>query len=216
MDKDLKIKKYMDGILSWNEKINLTAITDPEEFYVKHIIDSLSITNLEEYKEANRVIDIGTGGGFPGAILAINNPEKDFVLLDSLKKRLNVIDELLKEVDVTNAKTLHSRVEDAGMNREYRETFDLAITRAVSSMPVLLEYALPLIKVNGYFIAYKGEEEEEFSNALNILGGRLVRIENAKMEKYGISHRFIIIQKIKETPKKYPRKAGTPLKNPLK
>ena len=216
MDKELIFKKYMDGILSWNEKINLTAITDPEEFYIKHIIDSLSITDLEEYKRAKKVIDIGTGGGFPGAILAINNPEKEFVLLDSLKKRLNVIDELLKEVEIGNAKTLHSRVEDAGMSKEYRGTFDLALTRAVSSMPVLLEYALPLLKVNGFFIAYKGEEEEDFNNALNILGGELVRIEDAKMEKYGISHRFIIIKKTKETPKKYPRKAGTPLKNPLK
>lgn len=216
MDKEEKIKKYMEGILSWNEKINLTSITDPEEFYIKHIVDSLSITDLKEYKEAKRIIDIGTGGGFPGAMLAISNPEKEYVLLDSLNKRLKVIDILLNEIEVTNAKTLHARVEDVGLSKEYRGTFDLAVTRAVSSMPVLLEYALPLLKINGFFIAYKGEEEEEFSKALKVLGGKLIRSESAKMEKYGISHKFIIVQKIKETPKNYPRKAGTPIKDPIK
>lgn len=216
MEKEERIEKYIDGVLSYNEKINLTAITDRSDFYVKHIIDSLAITSLKEYEEAKSIIDIGTGAGFPGAILAINSPNKDFVLLDSLKKRLNVIDELLKITETTNAKTLHGRVEDVGRDKNYRNKFDLAVTRAVAGMPVLLEYALPLIKLNGYFIAYKGTEEEDFNKALKILGGKLVRIEDAKMEKYGISHKFIVIKKIKETPNIYPRKAGTPVKSPIK
>lgn len=216
MDKKEQFEKYMEGILQWNEKINLTAIKEREEFWVKHIIDSLAITELPEYQEGKTVLDIGTGAGFPGAILAINNPEKEFFLLDALKKRLNVIDTLLLEQDVKNVTTLHGRAEDYARDSKYRESFDIVTSRAVSNLPVLLEYALPYVKVGGYFIAYKATEEEEYSKALKILGGEYVRTESSKMEKYGISHNLMVFRKVKNTPSAYPRKAGTVDKKPLK
>ena len=214
------LEKYMEGILAWNEKVNLTNITDPAEFRIKHIADSLVCVDFPEFEDAETVIDVGTGGGFPGIPLAVSAPEKHFVLLDSLKKRLKIIDELAGELGIGNIETVHNRAEDAAKSKEHREKYDLCVSRAVSNLATLAEYCLPFIRVGGYLLAYKGpgaeEEVKEAAKALKILGGSLVDIRETSMEEYGLDHRILVIKKVRNTPKTYPRKAGTPLKEPLK
>ena len=214
-----KFYGYMDGILSWNEKINLTAITDHDEFLVKHFIDSLICCNYHEFKSAKNIVDVGTGAGFPGVPLAIVSPEKNFVLLDSLNKRLKIVNQLCNDVGINNVKTVHGRAEDLARQKEYREKFDLCVSRAVANLPVLLEYCLPFIKVGGYLMGYKGPEiysENDISkNAVNKLGGTVLEIRNANLDGFGIDHNIILIKKLKSTPSKFPRKAGIPSKEPL-
>jgi len=214
------LEKYMEGILAWNEKVNLTNITDPAEFRIKHNADSLMCVDFPEFLEAETVIDVGTGGGFPGIPLAVYAPEKQFTLLDSLNKRLKIIDELAGELGIKNINLVHGRAEDAARAKEYREKYDLCVSRAVSNLATLSEYCLPFIKVGGYLLAYKGpgaeEEVKEAAKALKTLGGSLVDIRETSMEEYGLDHRILVIKKVRNTPKAYPRKAGTPLKEPLK
>jgi len=211
---------YMEGILAWNEKINLTAITDREEFIRKHYIDSLLCYEFDELQGAGKIIDVGTGAGFPGVPLAIVFPEKQFVLMDSLKKRLNVIDELCKELGINNIVTLHGRAEDLARERKHRERYDLCVARAVANIAVLAEYTLPFIKVGGSLLAYKGSdfkrELEEGQKAISLMGGILEGERAVTIENLGLDHKIIIISKIKNTPMQYPRKAGTPSKEPLK
>ena len=210
----------MEGILAWNEKVNLTNITDPAEFRIKHNADSLMCVDFPEFLEAETVIDVGTGGGFPGIPLAVYAPEKQFTLLDSLNKRLKIIDELAEELGIKNITLVHGRAEDAARAKEHREKYDLCVSRAVSNLATLSEYCLPFIKVGGYLLAYKGpgaeEEVKEAAKALKTLGGSLVDIRETSMEEYGLDHRILVIKKVRNTPKAYPRKAGTPLKEPLK
>ena len=210
----------MEGILAWNEKVNLTNITDPAEFRIKHNADSLMCVDFPEFLEAETVIDVGTGGGFPGIPLAVYAPEKHFTLLDSLNKRLKIIDELAGELGIKNITLVHGRAEDAARAKEHREKYDLCVSRAVSNLATLSEYCLPFIKVGGYLLAYKGpgaeEEVKEAAKALKTLGGSLVDIRETSMEEYGLDHRILVIKKVRNTPKAYPRKAGTPLKEPLK
>ena len=210
-----KLSSYMEGILEWNEKINLTAITGPEEFIEKHYADSLSLLPFSEFDEAKKIIDVGTGGGFPGVPLAIASKDKDFILMDSLAKRLKVIDELLNRIEVGNARTLHGRAEDLARDPEYREAFDLCVSRAVADMSVLAEYTLPFVKIGGAVAAYKSEDiEEELSgaeNAIRKLGGEILRTEST-----GPNRQIVIIKKTAKTPRTYPRKAGTPKKEPIK
>ncbi|MBR4024202.1 MAG: 16S rRNA (guanine(527)-N(7))-methyltransferase RsmG [Firmicutes bacterium] len=214
------LEKYMEGILAWNEKVNLTNITDPAEFRIKHNADSLMCVDFPEFLEAETVIDVGTGGGFPGIPLAVYAPEKQFTLLDSLNKRLKIIDELAGELGIKNINLVHGRAEDTARAKEHREKYDLCVSRAVSNLATLSEYCLPFIKVGGYLLAYKGpgaeEEVKEAAKALKTLGGSLVDIRETSMEEYGLDHRILVIKKVRNTPKAYPRKAGTPLKEPLK
>ncbi|MBR3375528.1 MAG: 16S rRNA (guanine(527)-N(7))-methyltransferase RsmG [Firmicutes bacterium] len=214
------LEKYMEGILVWNEKVNLTNITDPAEFRIKHNADSLMCVDFPEFLDAETVIDVGTGGGFPGIPLAVYAPEKQFTLLDSLNKRLKIIDELAGELGIKNITLVHGRAEDAARAKEHREKYDLCVSRAVSNLATLSEYCLPFIKVGGYLLAYKGpgagEEVKEAAKALKTLGGSLVDIRETSMEEYGLDHRILVIKKVRNTPKAYPRKAGTPLKEPLK
>ena len=218
-EQNLKLEKYMEGILSWNEKVNLTNITDPAEFRIKHNADSLMCVDFPEFQSAKNVIDVGTGGGFPGIPLAVYAPDKNFTLLDSLNKRLKIIDELAGSLDISNIKLVHGRAEDIAKTKEHREKYDLCVSRAVSNLATLSEYCLPFIKVGGYLLAYKGpgaeQEAEDAAKALKILGGRLVGIRETTMEEYGLDHRILVIEKVRNTPKTYPRKAGTPLKDPL-
>lgn len=211
---------YMEGILEWNDKINLTAITDKNDFIQKHYIDSLLCVGFPEFKSASKVIDVGTGAGFPGIPLAILFPEKEFTLLDSLKKRLNVIDSLCEKLEIRNVRTLHGRAEDAARDRNHREAYDLTVSRAVANLAVLSEYTLPFIKVGGYLLAYKGSEiaEEllEAEKAIHILGGTMKEERSVEMAGLDLKHKIIVIKKTKNTPFKYPRKAGTPTKEPLK
>ena len=213
-----KLVGYMDGVLLWNEKINLTAIKDRDDFVEKHLIDSILCCGFEEYINAESVIDVGTGAGFPGVPLAVISPDKEFVLADSLNKRLKVISNLTEELDIGNVETVHGRAEELARNKKYRETFDVCVSRAVANMAVLAEYCLPFIKKGGYLLAYKGPDAEkemkEAEKAVKILGGKLRRIQSADLEGY--EHNIVVIEKIKETPAKYPRKAGLPGKEPLK
>ncbi len=211
---------YMEGILEWNEKINLTAITDKEEFIRKHYIDSLLCYEFDELKRACKIIDVGTGAGFPGVPLAIVFPEKQFVLMDSLKKRLKVVDELCSDLGINNVTTLHGRAEDLARDKKHREKYDLCVVRAVANTAVLMEYTLPFIKVGGSLLAYKGsdfeKELDEGQKAIRLLGGKLVDERSVTIDNLGLNHKIIIINKIKNTPMQYPRKAGTPSKEPLK
>ena len=208
---------YMEGILEWNEKINLTAITDKEEFIAKHFVDSVLCYGFEEYVNAESIIDVGTGGGFPGIPLAIVSSDKEFVLADSLNKRLKVIKTLTDELGIENTQIIHGRAEELAKNKNYRQGFDLCISRAVANMAVLAEYCLPFIKKGGYLLAYKGPDAEDelakAEKAIKILGGKFLRIESVELDGY--DHNIVVIEKIKDTPAKYPRKAGTPSKEPI-
>lgn len=208
---------YMEGILEWNEKINLTAIKDKEEFVIKHLIDSVLCYNFPEYRNADTIIDVGTGAGFPGIPLAIISPDKDFVLADSLNKRLKVIRTLADQLGIENIETVHGRAEDLARNKSYRQRFDLCVSRAVANLPVLCEYCLPFVRKGGFLLSYKGpdaqKEAESASKAIRVLGGRLVRIQPAELSGY--DHNIVVIEKIGDTSAKYPRKAGTPVKEPI-
>lgn len=212
-----KFEGYMSGILQWNEKVNLTAIKEEEEFEKKHYVDSLYPLILEEYREAYKIADMGTGAGFPGVPLAIMSPNKSFTLIDSLKKRLNIIDDLIEKEGILNCHTIHGRAEDIGKNKDYRESFDVCVSRAVAAINVLAEYALPLVKVGGYLLAYKGpdvdNELKKGSQAIKVLGGEIKGIVNFNVNE--MNHNILIIKKIKQTSIKFPRKAGTPAKTPL-
>ena len=211
---------YMDGVLTWNEKVNLTRITEHDEFVIKHFIDSVICCGFDECRQAKTIVDVGTGGGFPGVPLAILLPDKQFTLIDSLQKRLKIIDELCARTDIENVTTLHGRAEDLAAQPAYRQQFDLCVSRAVANTAVLAEYCLPFLKVGGYLLAYKGPdaatEAAEAKKAISLLGGSLTEIRGCNLAAYGLDHNILIIKKVKDTPQKYPRKAGTPSKEPLK
>ncbi len=219
--------RYMEGILDWNEKVNLTAITDREEFVRKHYIDSLLCVDADVFREARTVIDVGTGGGFPGVPLAVCYPEKDFVLMDSLAKRLRIVDELCLKLGIKNVKTLHGRAEELARQKGIRDTFDLCVSRAVANMSTLSEYCLPFVKAGGHFVAYKGPDcEKEVNNAskaIKLLGGKLEKTVNVSesdvFSEEGVfsefDHNLVYVKKTSATPKAYPRQAGTPAGEPL-
>ena len=216
----LQFQRYMELILEWNEKVNLTSITEREAFIKKHYVDSIAICAFPQIKEAKRIIDVGTGAGFPGIPLAILCPEKEFVLMDSLNKRIKIIDELSKEIGLNNVAFCHGRAEDLARKKEYREQFDLCVSRAVANLSVLSEYCLPFVKVGGWFAAYKsGAMEEELKGslkAIDLLGGQPEDHRMPDIKGYDLDHRIFFIKKVKKTLSKYPRKAGTPAKEPLK
>lgn len=217
-DKQLELfYQYMNGIIDWNDKINVTAITDEKMFIVKHFVDSLAIDKF--VAQAKSIIDIGTGGGFPGIPLKIMNYDKKVTLIDSVNKKLNVIRDITKDMDLGELEILHSRAEDLASKQEYRETYDIATTRAVSNFSTILEYMLPFIKVGGYAICMKGpnytEEFEEAKVAIEVLGGKFDSIERLNVGNE-LERNIIIIKKVKNTPKKFPRGQGKPLKEPIR
>lgn len=215
-----KFQKYMEEVLKWNESVNLTAIKEKPEFVLKHFVDSVTAATLPEIKEAKKILDMGTGAGFPGVPLAILFEDKEFLLVDSLKKRLNIIEEICKEIGIKNVKTLHMRAEDMGQNLEYRESFDIVTSRAVANLATLSEYCLPLVKVGGHMLSYKGagaeEELEKSSKSIKTLGGSLKRVETFNLAEDAEEHKIIVLEKISSTSKKYPRKAGMPSKAPIR
>lgn len=212
-----KISDYMAGVLEKNKSINLTAITDEESFIRDHIVDSASLTKLDIYKGAKTVCDVGTGAGFPGVILAALSPDKEFTLIDSLAKRLKVINELSESAGITNIRLVHARAEDAGHDSDLREKFDIVTARAVARLSVLSELCVPFVKKGGYFISYKAssceEEMKQAQKAFNILGVAHTEIQDAGVS--GTEHVFAVMKKERKTPEKYPRKAGEPSRKPL-
>ena len=211
--------KYLRQLLEWNEKVNLTAIKAPDEIVIKHFLDSISLLPYLQQKEKIRLLDVGSGAGFPGVPLKIANPEIDVVLLDSLKKRILFLDSLITELNLKGVTTVHGRAEDYGHCKGYREGFNVVTSRAVAKLSVLAELCLPFVRVGGVFAAYKGprgkEELIEAENALKILGGKLTRLVEISLPQTDETRMLIIIRKEKATPQKYPRKAGTPEKKPL-
>ena len=215
-----KYEKYMEEILKWNEKVNLTSITEPSQFIEKHYIDSLLSVSYQEFKNAKKIIDVGTGGGFPGIPLALAAPEKQFILVDSLNKRIRIITELCEKLEIENVTAIHARAEELAHNKKHRQQYDLCVSRVVANMATLSEYCLPFIKKGGWFLAYKGPDTEqelkEASKAVRMLGGKIRREEHAQLPDFNLEHKIIFIEKTGYTPSKYPRKAGTPSKDPLK
>ena len=212
--------KYMNLLLEWNEKINLTAITEENEIILKHFIDS-AIINKYIYNAQN-LIDVGTGAGFPGMVLKIINKDLNIVLLDALNKRINFLNEVVQELDLKNIEMIHGRAEELGRNEEHREKHDIVTSRAVANMNVLLEYMMPLVKVGGKCICMKSknaeEEIETSKNVITILGGELenvekIYLENENKEKY--EREIIIIRKKCSTPGVYPRNPSKINKKPL-
>lgn len=211
-----KFYKYMQLLLEWNERINLTTIVEPEQIIVKHFLDSLTIKKyIEEEKD---VIDVGTGAGFPGVPLAIET-KNNVTLLDSLNKRINFLIDVKEKIGLENVRTVHSRAEDAAKDKKYRECFDYAVSRAVAPMNVLLEYLLPFVKVGGKVICMKGpnvkEEMDNSEKVAKILGGKIEKVEELEIPEIDMKRTVVIVKKIEKTSSKYPRKAGTPSKEPL-
>ena len=211
--------KYMRLLQEWNEKINLTAITEDKDVVKKHFIDCIKAFKSEPIKNAKTIIDVGTGAGFPGLPIAIMNPNVEVTLLDSLNKRINFLNLVVRELGLKNVKTIHSRAEDGARKPELREKFDIATSRAVANMAVLSEFCMPYVKKGGYFVALKGpaidEELENGSNAIKILGGELQGIIEISIEETDLKHNIVEVKKVKNCSKTYPRKAGTVNKKPL-
>jgi len=214
-----KFEKYMKQVLEWNEKVNVTAITNEEDFVKKHFIDSVLCANFDEIGKADHIIDVGTGAGFPGVPLALIFPEKQFLLIDSLGKRIKILDEMVGKLEIPNVKTLHTRAEDLARNKAYREKFDGCVSRAVANLATLAEYCLPFVKIGGAFLSYKGpeavEELKSASKAIKLLGGEAGDVRKVALEGFEFDHNIVIVKKIQKTPDQYPRKAGTPAKTPL-
>ena len=213
-----RFDKYGKLLVEWNEKINLTAITDPEGVTIKHFLDSITIFSYVDIPEGAKVIDVGTGAGFPGLAMLIARPDLDMTLMDSTKKRLMVIEDILKNVGL-KANVVHSRAEDAGQNKEYREKYDFSTARAVTNLRDLAEYCLPFVKVGGSFIPMKSakaqEEIAEGKKAIHVLGGQIIKQDTFDLLDCG-ERTIINVKKISSTPAKYPRPSAKMAKNPIK
>lgn len=211
------LMRYMELLLEWNQKFNLTAITDPTEIITYHFLDSLSAVDLGLNIEEASIMDVGTGAGFPGLPLKILFPKTSLLLIDSVKKKTLFLNEVVKELKLDNTRVLHIRAED--LDEKYRDNFDFVVSRTVAEMRVLSEYCLPFVKVGGHFIAYKGpsasEEAENAKNAIKVLGGLPPEIRRAEVPYSNKTHNLVIVRKTEKTKKKYPRSAGIPKKSPL-
>lgn len=211
--------RYYEMLLDWNEKINLTAITDYDEVLKKHFIDSVSLIKAYDVYRNSKVIDVGTGAGFPGLALKIAYPDLKITLLDSLNKRIHFLNAVIEELHLEEIEAIHGRAEDYARPDKLREQFDLCVSRAVANLSTLSEYCLPYVKKGGYFISYKSEkiteESKSASHAVSILGGKIREQVEFMLPHSDIYRNLFVIEKVKETPKKYPRKAGLPAKEPL-
>ncbi len=220
-EKQLKqFNTFYEMLVEKNKVMNLTGITEYEEVLVKHFIDSLAINKYMDINKEIKVMDIGTGAGFPGLPLKIAFENIDITLLDSLNKRIKFIEEVVLANELEKIEPIHGRAEDIARKEQYREKYDLCVSRAVANLSSLSEYCLPFVKVGGYFVSYKaGNSEEEINEskkAIKLLGGKIDKVENFTLPGTDITRTFVFIKKEQSTSKKYPRKAGLPTKEPLK
>ena len=213
-----QFQRYYELLMEWNEKINLTAITEPREVAVKHMLDSLAGLDEKRMSGDAGIIDVGTGAGFPGIPLKIFQPNLRLTLLDSLNKRVKFLQTVVEELGLQDVKCVHGRAEEAA-RKDFREGFDIAVSRAVARLPVLAEYCLPFVRVGGAFFAWKGmqyqEEAEEAKKAVVLLGGSGIEIKRVHLPGMEDVRAILCMKKTKPTPKAYPRKAGMPVKKPL-
>lgn len=219
---EMQIRQFIsfyEQLIEWNKFMNLTGITEYEEVIEKHFVDSLSIVKAVNLEKVNTMIDIGTGAGFPGIPLKIMFPNLKIILLDSLNKRIKFLNNIIEMNKLTDINAIHGRAEELAKNKEYRENFDICVSRAVANLSTLSEYCIPFVKTGGIFVPYKsGDIDEEVNNAdhaVKVLGGNIQNVMKFCLPGTDIGRSFVIIKKEKETAKKYPRKAGTPAKEPL-
>ena len=217
LDEIEKLYKFMYLLLEWNEKINLTAITEPKDIILKHFVDSITIKKY--IKSENKVLDMGTGAGFPGIPLKIMSSDTYFTLVDSLNKRIIFLNEVCDKLKLDKIENIHSRAEELAKNKKYREQYDVVTSRAVARLASLVEYMLPFVKVGGRCICMKGsnvdEELIEAKKAINVLGGEIEKVDKFLLPNSDIERNIVIIKKIKNTSCKYPRKPGTATKQPI-
>lgn len=212
--------KYLLLLQEWNEKINLTAITEEEEVYLKHFYDSLTLARFVDFQKGSLTLcDVGSGAGFPSIPLKILFPNIEITIVDSLKKRINFLELLVNELGLENVHLHHARAEDFGQDKQFRGSYDVVTARAVARLSVLAEFCLPITKEQGIFAAMKGaqaeEELDDAKKAIKILGGKIQKVETFELPQDAGERSILLMKKVKSTPKKYPRKAGTPNKNPL-
>lgn len=211
--------KFYEMLVEWNKVMNLTGITEYDEVVMKHFVDSLSIVKVNGFDNVTTIIDVGTGAGFPGIPLKIVFPEIKITLLDSLNKRIKFLNAVIDELELENIETIHGRAEDFSKQEDYREQYDLCVSRAVANLATLSEYCLPYVKEDGYFLPYKsGDIKEEAANskkAVKILGGSIEDIISFEIPDTDMARTILKIHKTKATPKRFPRKAGLPTKEPI-
>ena len=211
--------RYYELLIEWNRVMNLTGITEYDEVNLKHFTDRLTIVRIKDMENVSTLIDVGTGAGFPGIPVKIAFPHIKVTLLDSLNKRIKFLNQVVEELDLEDVVTLHGRAEDYAKKEEYREQFDLCASRAVANLSTLSEYCLPFIKKGGCFVSYKSadsdEEIQQSEKALDILGGKIEKVDKFVLPGSDMGRALVMIEKVKNTPRKYPRKAGVPSKEPL-
>jgi 16S rRNA (guanine527-N7)-methyltransferase len=219
LEQEAQFTRYAELLAAWNAHTNLTAITEPEAVQVRHFLDSLTIARAVPMTPGLRIIDVGTGAGFPGLPLLIAFPNIHVTLLEATGKKVVFLDAVVTQLGLKGAQTVHARAEEAGQMPEHRAAYDLVLARAVARLPALVEYLLPLAKVGGKIIAMKGstaaEESHDAARAIDLLGGRFNRIDTFTLPGVDEAHNLVIIDKVANTPRAYPRKPGTPSRQPL-